>query len=262
MRTKVICEIGSNFESIEDIAESIKYCESVGAIPKLQCFHPSEITSKEVHSDYYEKLRAVAVPREWIRDLRHTSAFYSVFGLDSLEFLEAEVKPVAYKIASGKAIDKELIQAVARTGKHTYLSVGGCTLDEIRQATNWFKEASDDLLWWSKLTLLHCVMAYPAQSAYLGNLRDRINGSRLVSWGFSDHTTDIVAPVMAVSLGATVIEKHFSIRPMNKPDSGHSLYVPDFTKMVENIRLAESHMKTHEQPLPEELGNLVLARGR
>jgi sialic acid synthase SpsE len=260
MKTQVILEIGSNFESLQDIKDSIDYAKSVGAIPKLQCFQPEEITNKDSQPEYYEKLRSVAVPREWIKDLKGSGVFYSVFGMESLAFLEKKISPSLYKIASGKATDKELIQAVARTGKQTYLSVGGCTLNEIRQATNWFREACSDLLWWSRLTLMHCVVQYPAQSALLGNLRDRIAGSKLIPWGYSDHTTDIVAPVMAVTLGAVAIEKHFSIRPMSKPDSGHSLYMPDFTKMVENIKLAENHMQTQEQPTEGEIENLRLAR--
>lgn len=188
--------------------------------------------------------------------------FYSVFGLWAIKFLEAYVNPPMYKIASPQATNKELIQEVSRLGKPTIISVGGCTLDQIRDVVDWFSKANLSNLWWANLTLLHCVVAYPPTSELIGNLRDRINGSRLVSWGLSSHSEDIVSPVMAVALGATCIEKHFCLRPMPTPDGGkHSLVPEKFKEMVEAIRIAENHLRTQEQPTQEEMGNLKLARG-
>lgn len=187
--------------------------------------------------------------------------FYSVFGLDSLEFLEKNVSPALYKIASPQATNKEIIQEVSKLGKPTIISVGGCTLSQIRNAVDWFSKVHPSNLWWANLTLLHCVVAYPPSSELIGNLRDRINGSKLISWGLSSHSSDIVSPIMAVALGATAIEKHFCLRPMSTPDGGaHSLGPDKFKEMVEAIRIAENHLKTLEQPTQEEFVNLKIAR--
>ena len=266
MKTQVICEIGSNWECFQDIQDSIDYAKSVEAIPKLQCFKPEEITDKDSQPEYYEKLRSVTVPREWIRDLKGSGVFYSVFGLDSLAFLEKEISPLLYKIASGKAVDKSLIKAVACTHKPTIMSVGGCTLDEIRQATKWYQEGYDEVGWWSKLTLMHTMVCYKKCDLQLSAFRDRVIGSKLVSWGWGQNHSDesnLHLPSVAVALGANVCEAHFRLDHIkNTPDSPHSLNKEQFTRMIKLIQEVEDNIGNTERPTKYEVGNLKLARGK
>lgn len=264
MRTTVICEISSNFQSIQDVKDSIAFADSLGCLPKAQAFLPEEIA--EPGTEYYEKLKKCQFPRDWMKELAGTSLFYSVFGLSSLDFLENEVRPRFYKIASPQAVNEALIKAVAKTGKPTYLSVGGCTLDEIRQATRWFIEGCGDKLWWTRLTLMHAMVVYKKCDMQLSAFRDRVIGSKLIPWGWSQNYSseeNIHIPSAAVSLGASSCEIHFRLEHINNtPDFGHSLTPTLFKKAIEYIQVIEDNMGNTERPTNDELKNLVLARGR
>lgn len=254
MRTTVICEIGSNWETLDDILYSCEWAVSRGCLPKLQLWKTNLVVNIDYQPKMYEVMKKYELPQEWVRKINQNfpETFYSVFDLESLEFLKNEIKPKCYKIASFDCVFKPLVQAVSATGTPCFVSVGGANLDEIRSCAKEFE--------WSKLTLMECNASYPAKKAYLGNLRDRIIGSRLISWGYSDHTLSRNVPALAVSLGATAIEKHFRLRELDTPDNGHSFGPIEFEDMLERIVDAEEHMGTLEHPYPEEMENFRKAR--
>lgn len=235
MKTAVIGEIGSNYKSLDDVKVSIEAIKATGSIPKLQAFTHAEVNTPNPE-----------FPRNWMVELKDSGVFYSVFGLDSLKFLEDKVNPQYYKIASSKSKDKELIQAVAEIGKPTYISTGYCNLEDIRNIARWFRDASGETLWWSKLNLMQCNPTYPSDTDLIGNLRNRVSGSRLIQWGLSSHSIDIISVLMAIAVGASSIEKHVKLYDMDTPDNGHSLPIEEFKMMIQAIEMAERHMETRE----------------
>jgi pseudaminic acid synthase len=254
MHTTVIAEIGSNWKTLDDILFSCEWVIEHGCLPKLQAWVTKRVVNRRRYQSMYEVMKKYELPHKWIRSInaKFPNTFYSVFDLESLAFLETEIKPIYYKIASPDAVHKPLVQAVASCGRNTIVSLGGCTLDEIRWVAKQFE--------WHKLTLMECNASYPAKLAYLGNLRDRIVGSRLIPWGYSDHTLSTNVPAFAVTLGATMIEKHFNLKEFDSPDNGHSLGQIEFETMIDRIKKAEEHMGTKEHPYPEEVNTMELAR--
>lgn len=254
MKTQIICEIGSNWESLDDIFHSCEWAVNHSCLPKLQAWVTDLVVNKDRNPQIYENMSRYELPHDWIKKInkRFPQTFYSVFDLETLAFLETEIKPNYYKIASPDAVYKPLVQAIASTGIDTIVSVGGCTLNEIRGAAKAFD--------WRKLTLMECNTSYPAKFAYLGNLRDRIIGSKLISWGYSDHTANWVIPAFAVTLGATMIETHFKLKFFDTPDSKHSLDKEAFESMLLLIEQAEENIGTLEHPYPDEIENMELGR--
>lgn len=164
--------------------------------------------------------------------------FSSVFDLDALEFLESIGCP-RYKVSSFELTDLALIRAVAKTGKPIVLSTGMATQTEIGTACNVITGAWDKSHVWD-CTLLHCVSAYPAKIEEM-NLRTieslREHHSRRV--GLSDHSPGWLAPVVATSLGASMIEKHLTLsRADGGPDSAFALEPEEFAEMVRYVRQA------------------------
>jgi sialic acid synthase SpsE len=126
-----------------------------------------------------------------------------------------------------------LLDAVDKTGKDVYLSVGACTMKQIKEAVARFNIYKRDL------TVLYCNASYPSRYCDVRLITDlKYSLPEYVSVGFSDHTTDVInAPALAVHFGAEVIEKHFTAYPdMQTPDRGHSLTPEEFHTMVKSIK--------------------------
>lgn len=178
--------------------------------------------------DWQPKLQAIA------NDLGLT-LFSTPFDDAAVDFLEAMDVP-AYKIASFEVVDLPLLQRVARTSKPIIMSTGMATLAEIDEAVHTIRHAGG-----RQLALLKCTSAYPApvEDMHLHtitHMADRFS----VPVGLSDHTLDIAVPVAAVSLGACIVEKHFTLsRATPGPDSAFSLEPEEFKAMVTSVRAAE-----------------------
>lgn len=254
MKTMVIGEIGSNWESLEDILKSCEYLTRIGAVPKLQAWKTDLVVNPKRNQAMYDVMTRFELPEKWISYIneKFPQTFYSVFDTESINFLEKSVQPSMYKVASPDCVHIPLLEAVRDTGKDAIVSVGGATLEEIRQTAKLFD--------WKRLMLMECNASYPAKKAYLGNLRDRITGSRLVRWGYSDHTVSLNVPSLAVTIGAVSIEKHFKYNEMDTPDSPHSLGRLEFARMMDYIKEAEEQMGTLEHPYPEEVETMRVAR--
>jgi N-acetylneuraminate synthase len=163
--------------------------------------------------------------------------FSSPFDATAVDFLESLTSAVvpAYKIASFEIVDLPLIRKVAATGKPIIMSTGMSTRDEIREAVDAARqEGCRDLI------LLKCTSSYPTDpgDSHLRTI-PHIQALFDVQVGLSDHTLGIGAAIAATALGATVIEKHFTLsRAEGGVDSAFSLEPPEMASLVREARTA------------------------
>ncbi len=179
------------------------------------------------------------------------------FDFESIDFLNSLDMPF-WKIPSGEVTNYPYLVALATTGKPVVMSTGMCDIKEIEDALKTLKENGT-----KEIKLLHCNTEYPTpfedvNLRALQSMRERFN----LEIGYSDHTKGIEVPIAAVALGATIIEKHFTLdRNMEGPDHKASLEPDELKRMVKAIRHIESSMGTGEKkPSPSELKNIPIAR--
>jgi pseudaminic acid synthase len=180
--------------------------------------------------------------------------FASVFDHESLAFLESLDCP-RYKIASFEIVDLPLIEAVAKTGKPVVISTGMASEEECKQA---LRAATPNGV--VNVTLLKCTSAYPATAAS-ANL-DTIRRTQWWKQGVSDHTLGLVVPVVATALGATMIEKHLTLRRADGgPDAAFSSEPHEFKAMVAACREAALAIgEVRYGPTDDELPSLQFRR--
>ncbi|MGE8377167.1 MAG: pseudaminic acid synthase [Sphingobacterium sp.] len=182
----------------------------------------------------YDLYEEASLPYEWHTILKeHTESkglefFSSPFDLNAVDFLETLNVP-RYKIASFEITDIPLIEYVASKGKPIIISTGVASLADIELAVNTCKKVGN-----SDITLLKCTSEYPAtvdnaDLLTIPNLQATFN----VKVGLSDHTMGSTVPIVAVALGARVIEKHFILdRNLGGPDAAFSMEPHEFKEMV------------------------------
>jgi pseudaminic acid synthase len=161
--------------------------------------------------------------------------FSSPFDFTAVDFLEELNCPI-YKIASFEITDIPLIEYAASKGKPMIISTGIAEIKDIELAIETCKKAGNN-----DITILKCTSAYPAdpKDANLSTIDD-IKQRFKVKSGLSDHTLGIEAPMIAVAMGATVIEKHFILdKSIGGADAHFSLDENEFKKMVDAVRLTE-----------------------
>lgn len=178
------------------------------------------------------------------------------FDLESIDFLDTLGCDI-WKIPSGEMTDLPYLEKIAATGKDIILSTGMSEIKEIEAALSVLRQGTDNII------LLHCTTQYPAPYEDV-NLRAMQTLKQRFGYkvGYSDHTEGIVIPIAAAAMGATVIEKHFTLdKTMEGPDHKASLEPEEFADMVQSIRRLEVAMGTGEKkPAPSELANRTVAR--
>ena len=164
------------------------------------------------------------------------SSPFSNQAVDLLSELEMEV----YKIPSGEVTNIPMLKKIAALDKPVFLSSGMSNWAEIDAAMAALEAVK------SKLHLLQCSSMYPCKDEFVGlNVMLEMKQRYAVQVGFSDHTTDSYAILAAVSLGATVVEKHFTFsKLMYGSDAQHSMEPKEFSKLVDDIRGIERIMKS------------------
>lgn len=179
------------------------------------------------------------------------------FDIESLEFL-VQCGVDIIKIPSGEITNYPYLRAVGRTGKKVIISSGMSTLDEVRDAVKVLKDNGS-----KKITVLHCNTEYPTPYADVNlkamlTLRDELK----IDTGYSDHTKGIEIPIAAAALGATVIEKHFTLdKGMEGPDHKASLEPNELKEMVKAIRNIEIALGNGKKsPSESEKKNISIAR--
>lgn len=179
------------------------------------------------------------------------------FDLSSVDLLE-ELGVSVYKMSSGDITNKQLLQYVAQKKKPMIVSTGMCTMDEVQEAVEWIERCDN-----REITLLHCTSNYPAPYDEVNmNAMLTIKKAFPYEVGYSDHTKGIEIPIMAVALGAKVIEKHFTLdKTMDGPDHKASLDVQELGKMVHAVRNVESALGDgFKNPTKSELSTRDVAR--
>lgn len=235
----VIAEISANHNGkMETARRIIEEAKIAGAdAVKLQTYTPNTITLDCDNEEFtiegglwhgrtlYELYEEAHMPWEWHKPLfDHARAlgitiFSSPFDSAAIDLLE-DLNAPAYKIASFEAVDLPLIKYAASTGKPMIISTGMADEEEIAEAIDAAQEAGC-----IELAILHCVSGYPApaEDYNLRTIPDMIERFGLVI-GLSDHTLDNTTAIASVALGASIIEKHFTLdRNSGGPDDSFSL---------------------------------------
>ncbi len=252
----IIAELSANHNGDLDVAiETIRAAKRTGADAiKLQTYTADTLTL-DCDKDYFKidggtlwdgktlhELYAEAyTPWEWHQKLFEVAkeegliCFSSPFDKTAVDFLE-ELDVPAYKIASFEIQDIPLISYAASKGKPIIMSTGIAEEQDIALAVETCKKAGNE-----DIILLKCTSSYPAplELANLNTIPDLKNRFG-VEVGFSDHTYGHIAPVVATTLGAKVIEKHFILnKEIGGPDADFSLDEQEFTEMVKAVRDTE-----------------------
>ncbi len=179
------------------------------------------------------------------------------FDLESVDFLN-ELGVPFWKIPSGEITNYPYLVALARTGKDIVMSTGMCEMEEIREAIDLLQDQGA-----GTIRLLHCNTEYPTPFSDV-NLRamETMRETFGVEVGFSDHTPGIEIPVAAAALGATIIEKHFTLdKNMEGPDHKASLNPDELSEMVRCIRHVEQAVGDGvKKPSASETKNIPVAR--
>jgi sialic acid synthase SpsE len=212
---------------------------------KFQTFVPERLVSP-LQAERLAVLRRFQLSRDQFAELAGLArdqglAFLSTpFDPDSARFLDRLVP--AFKIASGDNDFWPLLEAVAATGKPVLLSTGLSGLAQVRRSLDFLREAWAGSGVEGRAVVMHCVSSYPtpAEEANLAALGPLAGLGQTV--GYSDHTLGIEAAVMAVALGARVVEKHFTLDKRLSDFRDHQLSADpeEMAELVRRVRLAES----------------------
>jgi N,N'-diacetyllegionaminate synthase len=192
-------------------------------------------------------------------DSRQIKFFSTAFDIECVDLL-VRLGQELFKIPSGEITNLPYLRHIGQLGKKIILSTGMATLAEIEAAIDVLDQAGTPR---AKLTLLHCTSEYPTPMTEV-NLRaiQSLRAAFGVDVGYSDHTQGIEVAVAAVALGATVIEKHFTLdRTLPGPDHQASLEPAELRALVSSIRNIEIALGDGiKRPTPSEARNKQVAR--
>lgn len=252
----IIAELSANHNGSLDVAvETVRAAKRAGANAiKLQTYTPDTMTINCKNSYFqinegtlwdgktlYQLYSEAYTPWEWHKKLfkvaneENLICFSSPFDISAVDFLENFDVP-AYKIASFEIQDIPLIEYAASKMKPIIISTGLAEVEDIKLAVETCRKVGNN-----QIILLKCTSSYPsplelANLATITDIKKRFN----VEVGFSDHTYGFIAPTVAVTLGARVIEKHFILdKSIGGPDADFSLDEDEFTLMVNAVRDVE-----------------------
>ncbi len=272
----IIAEAGVNHNGSMDLAKKlvVAAAESGADIVKFQTAKLDSLVSASAKMAEYQRKNTgiVESQKEMLKKLLLSEQDFIVlsdyckqvgvtflstpFDIESVTFLEPMVP--FWKIPSGEVTNLPYLLAIAKTGKPVVMSTGMCEMDEIANAVSLLKENGT-----TEIRLLHCNTEYPTPFEDV-NLRAMLTMRDVfgLKVGYSDHTKGIEVPIAAVALGATIIEKHFTLdRNMEGPDHKASLEPDELADMVRSIRHIEKALGSKEKkPSPSELKNITVAR--
>ncbi len=273
----IIAELSANHNGRLDTAlKIIEEAKKAGAdAVKLQTYTADTITldcdSEEFQirgglwdgKTLYQLYQEAQMPWEWHRPLfeharKHDiTIFSSPFDNTAVDLLE-DLNAPAYKIASFEAVDLPLIKYVASTGKPMIISTGMADAEEIQEAIDAAREGGC-----KELAILHCVSGYPApaEDYNLRTIPDMMRRFGLVT-GLSDHTLDNTTAIASVVLGASIIEKHFTLdRNGGGPDDSFSLEPVELAALCRDSKTAWSSLgKVDYGRKSSEQGNVKFRR--
>ena len=273
----VIAEAGVNHNGSLELAKKlVDAAKEAGAdCVKFQTFISKNIVSKNAVKAEYQKQQTQAEEsqHDMLKKLelsfdeflelneycksKDIEFMSTAFDFDSIDFLNS-LKMDTWKIPSGDITNLPYLMKIAKLNKPVILSTGMSTMEDIRCAIQALKENGA-----RELTVLHCTTEYPTpfndvNLKAMNTIKDEFD----VKVGYSDHTKGIEVPIAAVALGATVIEKHFTLdRNMEGPDHKASLEPDELKAMVDSIRNIELALGDGmKQPAESEKKNMAVAR--
>ena len=272
----IIAELSANHNgSFDNACKLIELAKQAGAdAAKIQTYKPDTITIQSDRPEFkitegrwsgytlYDLYQWAHTPWEWHAGLFDKAnevgitIFSSPFDKTAVDLLEDLGAP-AYKIASFEAVDIPLIKYAASTGKPLIISTGMANLQEITEAVDAARSAGC-----KQLALLHCVSSYPAMPGdyNLKTIQDIKDKFRVVV-GLSDHTIDNATATASIALGASLVEKHFTLdRNGGGPDDSFSLEPDDLTSLCESTKIAWEAMGEASYRLKESEKLSVLHR--
>lgn len=276
-RTYIIAEAGVNHNGDFDSAKKMIYEAKKAGVDavKFQTFKSDNLVSSLAEKAEYQK-KTTDSQESQLDMLKNLELSFKEFQLlneyalsldivflstpfddDSIEFLSTLNMPF-WKIPSGEITNLPYLMKIEKTKKPIILSTGMSVMREITEALSVFRNYDR-----KDITLLHCNTEYPTPFADVNlkamkTLQDKFN----VKVGYSDHTEGIEVPIAAVALGATVIEKHFTLdRNMPGPDHKASLEPDELARMVKGIRHIEIALGNGEKtPSESEKKNILNIR--
>jgi len=250
----IIAEISANHGgSIRRAKETILAAKSSGAdAVKIQTYTPDTMTLNSRKSDFlineglwkgynlYELYQEAYTPFEWHKELFDyakeigVTLFSSPFDETAVDLLDSLDAP-AYKIASFEVVDLPLIKYIAKKKKPILMSTGMASYDEIGEALEAAKSGGN-----GNILLFHCISSYPAPLSEANlNMISILQKEFNIQVGLSDHTIGNLASALATSMGATAIEKHFTVnRSDGGVDSSFSLEPTEMSALVKETKEA------------------------
>lgn len=273
----IIAEMSANHNgSIENAYKIIEESKKAGAdAVKIQTYTADTLTINSTKPDFkindglwagkslYELYEWAHTPWEWHKPLFEyakkigITIFSSPFDKSAVDLLE-DLNTPAYKVASFEAVDLPLIKYIASTGKPMIISTGMADKNEIREAITTAKDAGC-----KELAILHCVSGYPAPSEdyNLLTIPDMIKEFDLVT-GLSDHTIGNTTAICSIALGASLIEKHFTLdRDGGGPDDSFSLEPDELSQLcIDSVTAWKSLGNVNYSRKSSELENVKFRR--
>lgn len=269
-RTFIIAEAGVNHNGdISTALQLVRAAKTAGADAiKFQSFQAARLCgldlteTKNVEAitggtkSSYRMYKALELSdddhRRLARECKKNGIIFlsSVFDEQRVDLLE-QLGVAAFKISSGDITHLPLIKYAAEKGLPLLISTGMSTIGEVEDAVRCCREAGNE-----DIVLLHCCCNYPAEYKNINlNAMETMHKMFDVPVGYSDHSVDIFVPIAAVTMGAAVIEKHFTLdNDMPGPDHALSLDPNDFSKMVQGIKAVEKAKGSFaKQPAPTEV---------
>ena len=278
-RTLIIAEAGVNHNGSLEMAKTLveKAAEAGVDYVKFQTFKSEKLVSRHATKAEYQKantdgedsqlkmLQQLELSHnDHLQLIEHCNRcgvkfLSTAFDLDSIDFL-ASLSLDLWKIPSGEITNLPYLRRIAQKGERVIMSTGMCTLDDIEAALNILISNGTPR---ENITLLHCNTEYPTpwcdvNLRAMHDIAQRFN----LAVGYSDHSQGIEVPIAAVALGATVIEKHFTLdNNLPGPDHKASLNPQQLKEMVTAIRHIELSLGDGAKQISEsERKNISIAR--
>jgi N,N'-diacetyllegionaminate synthase len=277
-KTLIIAEAGVNHNGDLKLAKKLIDAAVEAGVDyvKFQTFKASKLVSKSaIKADYQIKNSKNLVESqlemlqrlEISEDQHYELLFYckkrkikflsTAFDLESLDFLK-KLGMNLFKIPSGELTNLPYLEKVSELADSIILSTGMSTMEEIKESVSFLKSNSK-----AEISILHCNTDYPTKFSdvnllAMNTLKEHFN----TPVGYSDHTIGIEVPIAAVALGATIIEKHFTLdRKMEGPDHAASIEPHELKQMVIAIRNIEKALGSDiKKPTASEIKNISVSR--
>ena len=244
----VISEIGAMYEDMDGMKKMIEASVDAGAdAVKIQTYKAETISLPDAEFEFengnrmsqYEFFKKYEISEDHHREMMEYACnlgitfFSTPSDYADVEFLE-ELGVPAYKTGSDDLTNYPFLEYIAKKKKPMIVSTGMCTMDEVEEAVDTIMNTGND-----QLILLHCTVSYPPKLEFANlNVIETLKQAFGLPIGYSNHIDNIFAPVIAVTLGASVVEVHFTLDRMLKRQDYQVAFEPEELKMmIKQIRM-------------------------